>query len=102
MAHRKNKLPASKNLAQPIPKPYLTDTAETIDTVSLPEIYNAFTAAGTHLFRFVMNYAYHKTVEGNDKLIYFCQLASQYAEELNFTDCYKYTNGVEYPLIYPK
>lgn len=102
MACRKNKLPAPQNLAQPIPKSYLTDTAETIDTVSLPEIYNAFTAAGTHLFRFVMNYTYHKAVEENEKLVYFCQLASQYAEELNFTACYECTNGVEYPLIYPK
>ncbi|WP_455592429.1 hypothetical protein [Bacteroides sp.] len=93
---------ALKNLAEAIPKEYLNGKSEMIDMVNLQEIYNAFMASGTHLFYFVMNYRYHKEVIREDKLIYFCQLASQYADELNFTECYECWDEVEYPVIYPK
>lgn len=53
-----------------------------IDTVNLQEVHNSFMASSTHLFSFVMNYRYRKEVTRGEKLIFFCQLASQYADEL--------------------
>lgn len=44
--------------------------------------------------------SYGKPVAEEDKLLFFCQLASQYADELDFTDRYESTSEVEYPLIY--
>ena len=96
---RKNTL---KNLAAPIPEGYLDGQSEVVDMLNLQEVYNAFEASGAHLFYFVMNYRYRKDVTSEDKLIYFCQLASQYADRLNFTECYEHSGEVEYPIIYPK
>jgi tRNA isopentenyl-2-thiomethyl-A-37 hydroxylase MiaE len=73
-----------------------TDHYESTSEVEYPLIY----FSGTHLFRFVMNYSYGKSVAEEDKLLFFCQLASQYADELDFTDRYESTSEVEYPLIY--
>lgn len=97
---QKNALKGNRQLADPIPEGYLQDQSQQIDTVNLQEVHNAFMASSNHLFSFVMNYRYRKEVSQSDKLVYFCQLASQYAEELNFTDTYEVTGDVEYPFIY--
>mgnify|MGYP007085801509 FL=1 len=96
---RKNTL---KNLAAPIPEGYLDGQSEVVDMVNLQEVYNAFEASGAHLFYFVMNYRFRKEVTRGEKLIFFCQLASQYADELHFTDTYETSGEVEYPLIYSR
>jgi hypothetical protein len=54
------------------------------------------------LFKFVMSYNYHKQLSTDDRILFFCQIASQYAEGLNFTDKYETSYDVEYPLIYSK
>lgn len=102
MERNKDKAKAPKNLASAIPDAYLKTTEEVMDVVNLQEIHNAFMASGTHLFRFVMNYTYQMEVNSNDKLVFFCQLASQYTNELRFTDRYECTDNLEYPLIFPK
>ncbi|WP_294472812.1 hypothetical protein [uncultured Bacteroides sp.] len=91
-----------RQMADPIPAEYLSDQSQTIDTVNLQEVRNAFMASGAHLFYFVMNHRYRKEVTRGEKLIFFCQLASQYADELRFTDIYETSGEVEYPLIYAK
>lgn len=91
-----------RQMAEPIPTAYLSDQSRMIDTVNLQEVHNAFIASGSHLFYFVMNYHYRKEVTRNEKLLFFCQLASQYADELHFTDTYETSGEVEYPLIYAK
>jgi len=101
-ARQNNRKNGPKNLAEAIPEEYLDEQSQLIDAINLQEVYNAFTASGMHLFYFVINYRYRKEVSRGDKLIYFCQLASQYAEELNFTDDYECSDEVEYPLIYAK
>lgn len=49
-----------------------------------------------------MNYAYKNAVSTEDKLVFFCQIASEYAEDLNFSDRYECKGQVEYPLVFPK
>lgn len=101
-AQQKNRKHGPKNLAEAIPGGYLDNQSQQIDAINLREVYNAFMASGMHLFSFVMNYRFRKEVSRGDKLIYFCQLASQYADELNFTESYECSGNVEYPLIYAK
>jgi len=89
-------------LASAIPDTFLNATEKVMNVVNLQEIHNAFMASGTHLFRFVMNYTYQIEVNSNDKLVFFCQLASQYTNDLRFTDRYECIDNIEYPLIFPK
>ena len=94
VARQRNSPKGMKQLADAIPEGYLDG--------HLQEVHNSFMASSTHLFSFVMNYRYRKEVTRGEKLIFFCQLASQYADELRFTDTYEISDEVEYPLIYAK
>ncbi len=100
MTRQRGKTSAPKNIANAIPAEYMNEQTEVIDTINLQEVFNAFAASGTHLFNFVASYRYHKPVTESDKLLFFCQIASQYADELQFTDQYASAGNVEYPLIY--
>lgn len=90
------------SLAEPIPDDYLKGNRQKLEAVNLQEIYNAFSASSTHLFAFVMNYHYDKKQSREDKLVYFCQIASQYVDKLKFTGNYAEADGVEYPVIFPR
>lgn len=90
------------SLAEPIPDDYLKGNRQKLEAVNLQEIYNAFSASSTHLFAFVMNYHYDKKQSREDKLVYFCQIASQYVDKLKFTGNYAESDGVEYPMILPR
>ena len=102
VAKRKKQSKGPKNIAGAIPEEYLYGSSEIMDSVNLQEVYNAFTASSSHLFKFVMNYNYHKDLSVDCKILYFCQIASQYADNLNFTDVYETSYGVEYPVVYSK
>lgn len=103
LATRQKNMPkGTRQLAEAIPEGYLDGQSQRVDIINLQEVRNAFMASGNHLFYFVMNYQYRQEVTRSDKLIYFCQLASQYADELHFTDRYEASGEVEYPIIYAK
>ena len=89
-------------MADAIPQEYMKTEGEVLDQINLQEIYNAFSASSSHLFKFVMSYNYHKKLSADDRILFFCQIASQYAEGLNFTNKYEKSYDVEYPLIYSK
>ena len=90
------------NMAEPIADEYIKGGKQKLEMVNLREMFNAFSASGTHLFAFVMNYQYDKEQGREDRLVYFCQIASQYVDRLNFTGRYAEADGVEYPVIMPK
>lgn len=102
ISKRKNLAKGPKNMADAIPQEYMKTEGEVLDQINLQEIYNAFSASSCHLFKFVMSYNYHKKLSTDDKILFFCQIASQYAEGLNFTDKYETSHNVEYPLIYSR
>lgn len=101
-ARQKRKGRIMQQVAGPIPATFLSEEEQHIDTVNLGEMRNAFMASGDHLFRFVMNYAYRQPVTEGEKIIFFCQIASQYADELRFTEQYETSGSVEYPLVYAR
>ncbi len=72
LSKRKDKLVVNTNLAAAIPDEYFSGDSIISDVINLQELYNAFSAPSTHLFRFVMNYDFRKTVEKTDRILFFC------------------------------
>ena len=92
----------SRTEAEPIAADYLEDTTEVVESVNVKEMWNAFKAQGNHLFAFILNYPYRMNRSLNDHVILYCQMATNYSEQLNFTDEYETFNNIEYALIYAK
>ena len=91
------------NLAGPLTEGELTEQQEVLQMVDVNEVKNAFMASGDHLFHFVMNYSgYRIKMDDEAKLVLFCQIASQYLDELHIDDEYKQYGAIEYPVIYPQ
>lgn len=86
-------------LAEEIPDSYFADESRVSDSVNLKTIFNAFSAAGHNLFKFVYDYEYHNNVADNDKVIYFCQMASLFSQNLEFTGTYETLGDIEYPIV---
>lgn len=85
--------------AEEIPDSYFADESRVSDSVNLKTIFNAFSAAGHNLFKFVYDYEYHNNVADNDKVIYFCQIASLFSQNLEFTGSYETLGDIEYPIV---
>lgn len=103
ITERSNKVKAAiRNVAAPIPANFLSDQSEVLQEVNLREIYNSFAASSYHLFYFIMHFTYQREVSFDDKLVYFCQLVSLYADQLRITEQYECHENIEYPLIYAK
>ena len=91
------------NLAEPLAEEEMQMQKTVMHIVDINEVKNAFMASGDDFFSFVQNYSgYRKEMNREDKLVLFCQIAAQYFDELEVTDDYRFNDGVEYPMIYPK
>ena len=91
------------NLAEPLTEEELTEQRQTLQMVDISEVKNAFMASGDHLFHFVMNYSnYRIPMDDEAKLVLFCQIATQYLEDVEITAEYRKFGAVEYPLIFSK
>ena len=90
-------------LAEPLTLEDLQVEAQVRQTVDASEVKNAFMASSDNLFHFVMNYSnYRKSMDEEEKLVLFCQIATQYLDELAVEDNYQTMGNIEYPLIYSK
>lgn len=90
------------NLAEPLTEDELTEQQQILQTVDVGEVKNAFMASGDNLFHFVMNYSgYRIKMDEEAKLVLFCQITTQYLDELHVGDEYRQQGGIEYPIIYP-
>lgn len=92
---------ARKRKADPLSADFLDQREQVHDAVNVQELKNAFLASGEHLYAFIQNYNFHKHLSREDKLVLFCQIASQYLPELSVTDRIAVDEDVEYPLIFP-
>ena len=91
------------HLAEPLTESELTEQQEVLQMVDVSEVKNAFMASGDHLFHFVMNYSsYRIKMDDEAKLVLFCQIASQYLDELHIDGEYRQYGAIEYPVIYPR
>ena len=90
------------NLADALSPEDLTEQQHVCPMVDISEVKNAFMASGDNLFHFVMNYSgYRIKMDYEAKLVLFCQIASQYLDELTINDECHEDGTIEYPLIYP-
>ena len=99
--HRNRKL-IEPVLADMISEEYLENTIEEEVMINLEEIKNRFIATSDNLFNFILNYDFLKEVDFNERITLFCQIISQYEQELNIEDDFLTTNGVECAIVYPK
>lgn len=99
---KKNSRLKKGNLAEPLTEDELTEQQQIQQMVDVGEVKNAFMASGDNLFHFVMNYSgYRIKMDDEAKLVLFCQIATQYLDELQVGDEYRQQGGIEYPIIYP-
>lgn len=99
---KKNSRLKKGNLAEPLTEDELTEQQQIQQMVDIGEVKNAFMASGDNLFHFVMNYSsYRIKMDDEAKLVLFCQIASQYLDELQVGDEYRQQGEIEYPIIYP-
>ena len=90
------------NLADPLTEDELTEQRKMLQMVDASEVKNAYMASSDNLFHFVMNYSgYRIQMDKEAKLVLFCQIATQYIDELNVQDEYCQSGEIEYPVIYP-
>lgn len=98
-----NKRLKKGNLSDPFTEHELLQDAKILQIVDSADVKNAFLASSDNLFHFLMNYSnYKKEMSDEDILVLFCQIASQYLEELSISDEFRIYKNIEYPMIYPK
>lgn len=89
-------------MAERISNDYLDNNIEEEIMVNLEEVRNRFIATSDNLFNFILNYDFLKEVEFNERVTIFCQIISQYEEELQIQDNYQTTNGIEYAMVFSR
>ena len=91
------------NLAEPLTAEELTEQQQMLQMVDISEVKNAFMASGDHLFHFIMNYSnYRIPMDDEAKLVLFCQIATQYLDEMQISAEYRQFGNMEYPMIFSK
>lgn len=90
-----------RHKAEPLTQEYLNSESKINEDLNTDEIKNAFLASGVDLYSFIRDYNYKIPTDQERRLVLFCQIASQFLDELDVTDRYKTDSDVEYPLIYP-
>lgn len=95
-----------KRNADAISPDYLRPKSKIADGINILELKNAFLASGVDLYSFIRDYNYRNAgadivPDLEQKLVLFCQIASQYLDELKIRDEYRLDGEIEYPLVYP-
>ena len=68
--------------------------------INLEEVKKRFMQAEEDLFSFVAAYPFAQEVSFDERITFYCQIVSQFYEELRITGDYGRMGGVEYALIY--
>ncbi|MDH6306729.1 hypothetical protein M2459_001963 [Parabacteroides sp. PF5-5] len=91
-----------QKMAEIISDEYLDVEAEEMMFINLEEVKNRFTASGNHLFDFILNYNFQHEVDFNERVTLYCQLISQYENELIVSETFNVHENIEYAMVYPK
>lgn len=89
-------------LAEKIDAHYLEGQTETTLAFNHQEILNGFLAQSSDLFYYLWNYSFTETLDKELKLVLFLQMASQYPEQMRYTNEIQSIDNIEYPIIYPR
>lgn len=89
-------------VAENISDEYLENSVEEEVMINIEEVRNHFIATSDNLFNFIINYIFSKEVDFNERVTIYCQMVSQYEQELKVENEFQTTNDIEYALVYPK
>ena len=92
----------SSRLAEKIDANYLEEQTETTRAFNHQELLNGFLAQSSDLFYYVWNYSFSDSLDKELRLVLFLQMASQYPEQMRYTDEIKTIDNIDYPIIYPR
>ena len=98
----KDRLLFKPEIADSISNEYLENSIEKEIMINLEEVRNRFVATSDNLFNFILNYDFSKDVDFNERVTIFCQIISQYEQELKIKDNFQITNGIEYAMVFSK
>ncbi|MDD2386087.1 MAG: hypothetical protein PHP52_04830 [Bacteroidales bacterium] len=99
--HRGRKI-FKRLIADNISDEYIENSVEEEVMINLEEVKNHFIATSDNLFNFIINYNFLKEVDFNERVTIYCQMVSQYEQELLVEDDFQQINDIEYTLVYPK
>jgi hypothetical protein len=91
-----------QKIAGEISEEYLNAEAEETTFINLEEIKNRFVASGNHLFDFIVHYQFQYEVNFEERVTLFCQLISQYENELMVAEKFDIYENIEYAMVYPR
>ena len=89
-------------LAEKIDVNYLVEQTETTRAFNHQELLNGFLAQSSDLFYYVWNYSFTDSLDKELRLVLFLQMASQYPDQMRYTDEIKTIDNIDYPIIYPR
>jgi hypothetical protein len=81
---------------------YLNNTTEDELEINLEEVRNQFVATSDNLFHFIMHYDFQKIVDFDERVTIFCQIISQYENDLVIENSFQTTNDIEYAIVHSK
>lgn len=88
-------------IAPAIPQEYLTNEAQTIETIDHTGIKNSFLAQSGDLHTFIFRYDFHREVSQMERMLLFCQLAAEFSDQMDFTGDMAVSDSYRYMTIYP-
>jgi hypothetical protein len=97
--HRKSNKPI---VADRISDEYLENNEENELQINLEEVRNQFVATSDNLFHFIMHYDFQKIVDFDERVTIFCQIISQYENDLVIENSFQTTNDIEYAIVHSK
>ncbi|WP_299670849.1 hypothetical protein [uncultured Polaribacter sp.] len=100
--NHKDRLLLKPEIAERISNEFLENNIEEEVMINLEEVRNRFIATSDNLFNFILNYDFLKDVDFNERVTIFCQIISQYEQELQIKDNFQITNDVEYAMVFSK
>lgn len=89
-------------LGEKIDAGYLEVQTETARAFNHQELLNRFLAQSSDLFYYVWNYSFTDSLDKELRLVLFLQMASQYLDQMRYTDEIKTIDNIDYPIIYPR
>ncbi|MBN2892444.1 MAG: hypothetical protein JXL97_11300 [Bacteroidales bacterium] len=109
---KKRKLLLISEDNNPIEEDFFDAKSEEKQIINLQKLQLAFNSQSKNLFDFLIDYNFNSELSVNEKITLFCQFASQFSDEIQFTDKYSTFinsnkeissfNSIEYAVILPK
>ena len=100
--HLTKKATIKSRLAEKIDNAYLEEQTENTMAFNHQEMLNGFLAQSSDLFHYLWNYSFTETLDKELRLVLFLQMASQYPDQMLYTDEIQTIDNIAYPIIYPR